>query len=72
MNGMNGRPGTIANSAISTATVARAGGYFPSWPNRSISTEPRMPPRDSRMAEAMEMMTAGIWVVRPSPTVRIE
>jgi hypothetical protein len=30
------------------------------------------PPRDNKSAAATEMTTPGIWLTRPSPTVRIE
>ena len=61
-----------AKSAISTATVASAVGYPPSWRISARSVDPTSPPLESSIALAIEMITAGICVTSPSPTVRIE
>ena len=42
------------------------------WATSATSTEPAPCPLDRSSAAAMEMITAGIWLTRPSPTVRME
>ena len=71
-NGSIGVPGSKPNAAIRKPDIPSAFGYMLSWPNTALSVEPMTPDFETKRPAAVDTVSAGICVTRPSPTVRIE
>lgn len=69
--GMKGRPGRSARPISSTADMPNALGKRPSCSPSASPARPFIPPFDTSRPAAVETIRAGIWLTRPSPTVRM-
>ena len=69
-NGISGMPGTTAITPEAAETTPRLTGLVASWLTSALSAEPSTPAFETRKPAAMEMMSAGTWLTRPSPIVR--
>ncbi len=64
-----GKPGTSANSSSTPAAIINALGWRENWLTRSCARFSRFSPgtRVTTMPAAIEMISAGICAIRPSP-----
>jgi hypothetical protein len=69
--GRVGRPGTSANDPRMAAATRIACGRAVSWPSRSRDSSDSPAARVTTRPAAVDTSSAGTWVTRPSPTVRI-
>ncbi len=54
---------------MTAAAMPSAFGIVASWRAMALSAEPETPAFDTSRPAAVETISAGIWVTRPSPTV---
>ncbi len=64
-------PGSSDITSITAPDMPSAFGYPESWPSSALSAAPDTPAFDTSKPAAVETISAGTCVTRPSPTVRI-
>lgn len=69
-NGKTGVPGRIAIAVASNELMPNALGYWVNWPEMALSVDSVRPPLETIKPAAVDTINAGIWLIKPSPTVR--